>query len=250
MKVPGSEIILEFLVEQPHGVWKMTESVRHLPDCPTRVFLLVENRLVHETLVRLFHRRPDLAVVGQGGSAEVDDVLNSQCNIVVLDDLHTASLLGPRLLNRLQAASAVGVVLVDMQDDEEQFLEAVRSGVSGYLLNDASASNVVSAVRAVARGEAVCPPRLCLALFRCVARSVRETPIPANPKPLRSLTIHQQQLISLVATGLTNKEIASQLNLSEFTIKNHLHRIMKQVEVESRYEMVKAVRASGYPVTA
>jgi len=67
---------------------------------------------------------------------------------------------------------------------------------------------------------------------------------------VHGLTMRQQQLISLVASGLTNKEIASQLNLSEFTIKNHLHRIMKQVEVESRYEMVKAARASGYAVAA
>ncbi len=61
-----------------------------------------------------------------------------------------------------------------------------------------------------------------------------------------SLTIRQQQLVSLVAKGFTNKEIASQLNLSEFTIKNHIHRIMKQVEAETRHEAVEVVRASGY----
>jgi len=177
-----------------------------------------------------------------------DEVLDSQCDIIVLDDLNTASLLGPRLLDRLQATGTVGVVLIDMQDDEEQFLTAVRSGVSGYLLSDASASDVVSAVRAVARGEAVCPPRLCLALFRFVAQAAIEAPAQIKQGTMRGLTIRQQQLISLVARGLTNKEIASQLNLSEFTIKNHLHRIMKQVEVETRYEMVNAARASGYPV--
>jgi DNA-binding NarL/FixJ family response regulator len=133
-----------------------------------------------------------------------------------------------------------------MQDDEEQFVAAVRSGVSGYLLSDASAGDVVAAIRAVARGEAVCPPRLCLALFRFVAQAAVETQAQIKQGSMHSLTIRQQQLISLVAKGLTNKEIASQLNVSEFTIKNHIHRIMKQVEVESRYEMVKAARASGY----
>jgi DNA-binding NarL/FixJ family response regulator len=63
---------------------------------------------------------------------------------------------------------------------------------------------------------------------------------------MQILTILQQQVIALVAKGLTNKEIASQLNLSEFTIKNHLHRIMKRLEVESRHEMVKVVRTFGY----
>ena len=89
-----------------------------------------------------------------------------------------------------------------------------------------------------------------MALFRFVARTARKAATHIKPGTMRGLTIRQQQLISLVASGLTNKEIASQLNLSEFTIKNHLHRIMKQVEVESRYEMVKAARASGYAVAA
>jgi len=224
----------------------MTVLVKKLPGDPTRVFLLVENRLVREALVRLFRKRSDLCVVGQGCSTEAMDVLDSQCDIVVLDSLHMVSPLGARLFGGQQATSAVGVVLIGMEEDEEQFLTAVRSGVSSYLLNDASASDVVAAVRAAARGEAVCPPRLCLALFRSVARIARETPAQTKPGSAHALTIRQQQLISLVAKGLTNKEIASQLNLSEYTIKNHIHRIMKQVEAESRHEAVEAARASGY----
>jgi DNA-binding NarL/FixJ family response regulator len=179
-----------------------------------QVYVLVENRLVRETLIRLFQERSDLCVVGQGRSAEAKDVLNSQCNIVVLDDLNTASLLGLSLLDEFKPPGAMGVVLIDMQDDEEQFLEAVRSGVSGYLLNDASASDVISAVRAVARGEAVCPPRLSLALFRSVAQAALEASPQISQEPMQILTILQQQVIALVAKGLTNKEIASQLNLS------------------------------------
>jgi DNA-binding NarL/FixJ family response regulator len=226
----------------------MAETVKKLPDSPTQVFLLVENRLVLETLVRLFRKRSDLRLVGQGYSTEAIDALNSQCDIVVLDDLRTVSLLGPRLFGGQQADGAVGVMLIGMEEDEKQFLKAVRAGVSAYLLNDASASDVVAAIRAVARGEAVCPPRLCLALFRSVARAVREAPTRIKQRSVHGLTIHQQQLISLVAKGLTNKEIASRLNLSEFTIKNHIHRIMKQVEAESRHEAVEAARASGYAV--
>jgi DNA-binding NarL/FixJ family response regulator len=205
----------------------MRELVRKLPKGPTQVFLLVENRLVREALGRLFRKRSDLRVVGLGCSTDaVDEILNSQCDIVVLDDLHAASLYRLRLLDRLQTTGPVGVVLIDMQDDEKQFLTAVRSGVSGYVLSDARASDVVSAVRAVARGEAVCPPRLRLALFRFVARASKEKLTQIKTGPMHGLTMRQQQLISLVARGLTNKEIASQLNLSEFTVKNHLHRIM------------------------
>jgi two-component system NarL family response regulator len=134
-----------------------------------------------------------------------------------------------------------------MESDEEQFLSAVRSGVTGYLLQDASASDVLAAVRAVFRGEAVCPPQLCFALFRFVAQMVTELPVQnSTPKP--DLTLRQQQLVSLVAKGLTNKEIASHLNLSEFTVRNHIHRILKQVDVGSRGEAVEAIRAHGYAI--
>jgi two-component system nitrate/nitrite response regulator NarL len=226
----------------------MTVSENRLPDDSTRVFLLIENRLVRETLVRLFRKRSDLCVVGQGCSTEAIDVLDVQCDILVLDDLQMLSPLGARLDGR-KATGTTGIVLIGMEEDEGQFLLAVRSGISGYLLNDASASDVVTAVRAAARGEAVCPPRMCLALFRAVARLAREKPTRIKRRSMPGLTMRQQQLISLVANGLTNKEIASRLNLSEFTIKNHMHRIMKQVEAVSRHEAVEAARASGYALT-
>jgi len=224
----------------------MAGSGNRLPDDPTQVFLLIENRLVRETLVRLFRKRADLCVVGQGGSAQARDVLESHCDILVLDDLQMLEPLSASLCKE-QADDSMGVVLIGMEEDEAQFLRAVRCGVSSYLLNDASANEVVMAVRATARGEAVCPPRLCLALFRAMARLAQEAPVQIPRRPFPGLTIRQQQLISLVAKGLTNKEIALQLNLSEFTVKNHMHRIMKQVEAESRHEAVQVARASGYP---
>jgi DNA-binding NarL/FixJ family response regulator len=119
----------------------------------------------------------------------------------------------------------------------------------GYLLNDTSAADLVAAVRAVYRGEAVCPPQLCSSLFRFVAHVVEQMPVKrAGPRP--DLTMRQQQLVALVAKGLTNKEIASRLNLSEFTVRNHIHRILKQVDAGSRSEAVDVIRASGYTIAS
>ena len=138
--------------------------------------------------------------------------------------------------------------LVGMGADEEQFIAAIRSGATGYLLQDASSSDLVAAVRAVSRGEAVCPSQLCSALFRFVVQSAREMHLQnSTSKP--QLTLRQQQLVGLVASGLTNKEIASHLNLSEFTVRNHIHRILKQVDAGSRSEAVETIRAYGYPIS-
>jgi DNA-binding NarL/FixJ family response regulator len=137
------------------------------------------------------------------------------------------------------------VVLIGMAPDEEQFMGAVRAGIHGYLLADASAADVVAAVRAVFRGESICPPRLCSSLFSFVAQYAKRAPMQSPPiQP--DLTLRQQQLLALVAKGLTNKEIAAQLNLSEFTVRNHIHRILKQLDAESRNEAVKTIRAQGY----
>ena len=213
-----------------------------------RVYLAIQNRLLREALVRLFRKRTDLLIVGQCAPTEtrVPAVLESQCEILILDSLHSA--LGNTELTALEAlGDAVKTLLIGMDADEKQFMAAVRAGIMGYLLKDASTSDVIAAVRTVARGEAVCPTRLCGALFRFVA-SFQGLGAQRGSKP--DLTLRQQQLVSLVAKGLTNKEIASQLHLSEFTVRNHIYRIFKQVDAESRSQAVEAIRSYGYSIAA
>jgi len=221
-----------------------------VPVLSIRTFLLIENRLLREALVRLFCKRSDLLVVGQSGHAEATarHVLDSQCDVLVTDSLQTKWLPANITLENGDHAIFRAVVIA-MESDEEQFLAAVRAGVTGYLLQDASASDVLAAVRAVFRGEAVCPPQLCSKLFRFVCQMVRELPVK-NEISRPDLTLRQQELVALVAKGLTNKEIASRLNLSEFTVRNHIHRILKQVDAGNRSEAVEAIRAYGYTISA
>ena len=214
-----------------------------------RVFLLIENRLLRESLARLFRNRTDLLVVGQGGCTEATlcQVLDTESEVLVTDSFLT-EWMPANLPLEVRGEGPLRALLVGMEADEEQFIAAVRFGVTGYLLQDASASDVVAAVRAVFRGEVVCPPQLCSALFRIVAQTPRG--LSARPSTVRPhLTLRQQQLVALVAKGLTNKEIASHLNLSEFTVRNHIHRILKQVDAESRSEAVEVIRASSYAIS-
>jgi len=210
-------------------------------DSTIRVFLAIENRLLREALDRLCRKRSDLSVVGQAGngSSFVQELLDSQCQVLLLDFLNSA------LLNSLFVANERGscefkIVLIGMENDPLQFLSAVRAGVRGYLLKDASASDVIAAVRATFDQQAICPPRLCASLFECVAHTQPQRAVNRQPGP--KLTLRQRQIVDLVAKGLTNKEIASQLNLSEFTVRNHIHRILQQADAASRHEAVRAVR--------
>src|SRR5580704_1105541 len=221
-----------------------------VPVSSIRVYLLIEGRLLREALSRMFRKRPDLLVVGQSGRGDAPprQILETQCDVLVADSFEAAWLPASIALQN-GGSAAFKAVLIGMESDAAQFLAAVRSGVTGYLLPDASASDVVAAVRAVFRGEAVCPPQLCATLFQLVAKTARETPLQSSTsKP--DLTLRQQQLVNLVPKGLTNKEIASHLNLSEFTVRNHIHRILKQVDAGSRSQAVETIRAYGYSISS
>src|SRR5438105_9862025 len=227
----------------------VNESV---PFSSIRVFLMMENRLLREALIRLLRKRSDIIVVSHDGPADATacsvSVLETQFDVLLIDSLQT-TWPAAKIARETGGHAAYKAVLIGMEPDEELFMAAVRSGVMGYLLKDASASELVAAVRAVYRGEAVCPPQLCSTLFRFVAHVIEEMPVKRSaPKP--DLTIRQQQLMALVAKGLTNKEIASRLNLSEFTVRNHIHRVLKQLDAASRSEAVEAIRAYGYAISS
>ena len=220
-----------------------------VPSSSIRVFLMMENRLLREALIRLLRKRSDLVIVGQDGPADATacQILDAQFDVLLIDSFQTAS--AAKIAHETGGQGAFKAVLIGMEPDEELFMAAVRSGVMGYLLKDASAAELVAAVRAVHRGEAVCPPQLCSRLFRFVAHIIEEMPVKRSaPRP--DLTIRQQQLMVFVAKGLTNKEIASRLNLSEFTVRNHIHRILKQVDAGSRSEAVETIRAYGYSISS
>jgi len=219
-------------------------SPSELPEAASiRVYLLIENRLLREALVRIFRKCPDLSIAGQSGKTEATRqcIHETQCDVLVAD-MFDPGWLPQCFEGESQVRLGCKAVLIGMSDDPEQFLGAVRRGISGYLLRDASASDIVAAVRAVFRGEAHCPPQLCLKLFQYVSQMARKTP-PRNSTASLNLTLRQQKLVALVGEGLTNKEIASDLNLSEFTVKNHIHLILKRLKAGNRREAVEAARA-------
>jgi len=220
----------------------------HVSSEAIRVFLLIENRLLREALVRIFRRSPHITVAGQSGRTDwpVQDILDSDSDVLVIAPFQ-ANWLSVGLALEQVGQLGPKVVLIGMDADEEQFMTAVRAGVTGYLLKDASAFDVVFAVRSVFHREPVCPPQLCHALFRFVAQTAKEA-VGQGLASRPELTLRQQQLVALVAKGQTNKEIAAHLNLSEFTVRNHIHRILKQVDAESRSEAVETIRACGYSI--
>jgi DNA-binding NarL/FixJ family response regulator len=217
-----------------------------MPNNRFSVFLVAGNRLLREALARLLNRRGDFDVCGV--SACVTDttssIVASGAEVLILDSV-TARLSDCAFISQIVSqVPSMKVVLIDMDNDREIFLECVRAGAVGYILKDASAAEVVSGVQAVAQGQAVCPPQLCVHLFRAFSRQWTTVP-SARIKIEFGLTRRQQQIVPLIAQGLTNKEIASHLTLSEQTVKNHIHGIMRRVGAIDRLQVIDLTHFSG-----
>ena len=211
----------------------------------TRLLLVIENRMLREAMTALFQKQPDFRLVDsiRYSPAAYKQIASSGCDILLADQSSAAACPANCVSDLLSLAPDRRVILFGMENDPELFLHSVRSGTSGYLLGEATAEDIISAVRRVVAGEAVSPPCLCHYLFQFVARTAREGSMILNQRLCHQLglTGRQQQLIALLARGFTNKEIAESLRISEFTVKNHVHRIMRRLNAQSRYAAVQAV---------
>ena len=215
------------------------------------VFLLAENCLLREALVRVLRKKDDIVVVGAiPFSPSALEKVSTASPDVILFDSASIALTGPRLISRMrQAGENRKTVMVGMEDDEATFLRAVGEGVVGYVLKDASAAEIVRVIRAVAVGEAVCPPRFSLSLFHCAARDVSFS-LESPQKTKFGLSRREQQLVGLIRLGLSNKEIGSRLNLSEQTVKNHIHRILRKVGANDRLGIVEQCQSESAGLAA
>ncbi len=123
-----------------------------------RIYLLAENRLLRDTLARLLRKRSQINVVGvrRGSESDTDELVSTQCD-VVLTDCFDDSARVRFLQDLLDQVSGIKVLLFGMNEDPDVFMKAVFLGICGYLLKEASAAEIIAAVCAAVRGEAICP---------------------------------------------------------------------------------------------
>jgi DNA-binding NarL/FixJ family response regulator len=213
----------------------------------TRLYVCADNRLLRDTLAKILVKRGTVDVIGSNSASAFDAaaLVNQGAQVLLLvsqgrieEDLTT--------IQRVHAAApAVPILLIGSPKEDGEFLQCVRAGISGYLWRDASVDDVLEGILAVQAGEAVCPGVLCTALFRYFERETPELPY-ASPRQRLGLTRREQQIVPLIAKGLTNKEIASHFCLSEQTVKNHLYRMKHKIGAEDRLSIVQRFRIQGF----
>ena len=198
-----------------------------------KLLIIDDHPIVRFGLTALLSLHEDIEVVGTAGSGpEALDFLAKHEINVVLVDLRMPGLSGVETLQRMRevAPNARPIVLSSFEFDEEIYT-AVKAGAQGFLHKEVGAEEILAALRAVHRGQQAFPRRIAERL--------------ANDRMTAGLSPREREVLELVAKGLTNKEVAHTLQISQFTVRNHLNHITEKLEVSDRTEAIFVAIQTG-----
>lgn len=204
-----------------------------VPDRPAvRILLVDDHEIVREGLAAVLVRQPGFDVVAQADTAAeaLEAIEQSSPDLVVLDiSLPDAS--GIELCREIKARRpSIRVVILTGSDEEDNVLSAVIAGANGYLLKQSGIRDVVRAIGIVAEGGSLLDP----AATDRVARRIRHLGASTETDPLAALTAREHRVLTLVAAGKTNKQIAAEAQLSEKTVKRSVTAILSKLNLERR----------------
>jgi len=210
------------------------------------VLLADDHTLFREGLASILNAQADFEVVG-----EADDGLEALVKArelvpdLILMDIGMPGCDGLEATRRIkQELPAVTIVMLTVHDEEEKLFEAIKSGAQGYLLKNIRSREMVTLLRGAVRGEAAITPTLAGRMLEEFRRLSRMVPLDADAEPV-ILTQREQEVLSLVAEGRTDKEIADALVISLYTVKNHMRNILAKLHVSSRHEAARYARHRG-----
>jgi DNA-binding NarL/FixJ family response regulator len=216
-----------------------------------RVLLADDQDIIRTGLTIILNHQPDLEVVGQAAdgveAVELAMVLHPD---VILMDIKMPRLNGIQATRQIMAAlPKTQIIILTTYDTDDWVFDGIRAGAVGYLLKDTSGDNLAEAVRGALRGESQLDPavaRKVLREFQHVT-SVNKAAAPPTPddEPLEKLTEREEEILKLLATGLSNKEIAQKLALSEGTVKNHISAILGKLHANDRTQAVLTALRRG-----
>jgi DNA-binding NarL/FixJ family response regulator len=193
--------------------------------------------------------QPDMEVVAEAANGrEAVAAIERARPDVVLMDVRMPEMDGVEATRlAIEAASDARVIILTTFDLDEYVYAALRAGASGFLLKDSPPAELLSAIRAVADGDAVVAPRVTRRLLSAFSQRL---PVAGEARPqerarMELLTSREREVLQLVATGLSNLEIAERLVLSEATVKSHVGRILAKLELRDRVQIVVFAYETG-----
>jgi DNA-binding NarL/FixJ family response regulator len=215
-----------------------------------RVMLADDQALIRAGFRALINAEEDLEIVGEAANGiEAVEVARQTKPDVVLMDIRMPGMDGieaTRLITSDEALAGVEVIVLTTFEIDGHVVDAIRAGASGFVGKGIEPVELLDAIRIVAGGEALLSPRATQALLAEFGRSQHRSDEPTEPSPvLQGLTAREREVMTLVATGLSNEEIAKQLFLSPLTAKTHVNRAMMKLGARDRSQLVVIAYQTG-----
>ena len=210
---------------------------------PLRVLIADDHPLFRHGIAALLSARPDFEVVGEATSGEEVIFLAAKLQPdVILMDIQMPGVNGIEATRRiLHTSPTIRVLIVTMFEDDASVFTAMRAGARGYVLKDAQKDDMLAAIRAVGRGEAIFSPAIAVRLIDFFA-----APRPlAPPQAFPELTEREREILNLIAQGHNNTEIATRLVLSPNTVRNYVSNIFSKLQVVDRAQAIIRAREGG-----
>jgi DNA-binding NarL/FixJ family response regulator len=211
---------------------------------PLRVLIADDHPLFRHGIAALLSATPDLEVVGEATSGEeAIRLADSLQPDVILMDIRMPGVNGIEATRQIQHASPhIRILIVTMFEDDASVFTAMRAGARGYLLKDAQKADMLAAIRAVGRGEAMFSPAIAARLIDYFAGL---HPASAPPQAFPELTEREREILTLIAQGRNNTEIANRLVLSPHTVRNYVSNVFSKLQVADRAQAIIRAREAG-----
>lgn len=208
------------------------------------VLVADDQSMVRAGFRMLLAREEDIEVVAEAsdGLEAIDQAARFHPRVVLMD-IRMPKLDGLEATRRIVASNeSVRILILTTFDLDEYVYDALRGGASGFVLKDDPPEHLIAAIRTVAAGEALLSP----AITKRVIKEFVRSPRPAPPKELEDLTTREKEILSLIATGLSNAEIAQHLFIGETTVKTHVTHILQKLNLRDRVQLVVLAYQSGF----
>lgn len=212
----------------------------------TSVLLVDDHVLLREGLAGIISSQPDMKVVGEAsdGLEAIVKALDLRPELILMD-IQMPGCDGIEATHKIkQALPGTIIVMLTVRDDEEKLFEAIKNGAQGYLLKNISSQDMLQMLRGALKGEAAIPPHLAARMLEEFRRLSRQAGI--TPTEDSILTLREQEVLALVAEGLSDKKIAAKLTISLYTVKSHLRNILSKLQVSSRREAARIGKDKGF----
>ncbi|MGA3288254.1 MAG: response regulator transcription factor [Bacteroidota bacterium] len=212
-----------------------------------RILVIEDNRVLRDGITAMLNGQPDMHVAATIGSGNNVLLKASQTkpHMILMDvglkNFKESSVV-ELLREKMPETKVIGMGFVPSQSDIVEFVEA---GASGFILKDATVKDFLGTIRSVAQGVKVLPPSLTGSLFSHVIEFALKKRNGKLTNAVR-MTKREREIIVLIADGLSNKEIAQQLNIATHTVKSHVHNIMEKLALHTRLQIAKYTREESY----